>query len=383
MRPRAVALARSTAFHLTLWALALPGGSARAAETQQALRLEVGAEHDTNPARLEAVEGLPAPAIEAAAALRLAADLDAQVITEGHHLFALRLSAAAKRFLESHAEPEDLLLLDGRAGADLALGSRNVVGLSLSHYDAFQRAPDLPEARDFRSSAPSLRWDHRLGAARFSLGGGWRWFSFKPERAFDFQAPTAFAVYRHLLTPSLEEGGAEWDWGASLQFEHRAFRGVSCTSLVTCTPQAEAPRRRDDFFSLALDATRTGGTLLGAGVALMSNRSNSYGESLERLALHLRAALVLPLGLSLAARAEGVLTRYRDSVPVGHDAMTMSFVSVEDEGRSTLRLELARPFATRYDVGLRYILYTSLPRTSEVRFERHTALFFLAVQLGG
>jgi hypothetical protein len=373
MRPSAVAL--------TQLLLALPCASARGAEAFFGLRLETGVEHDSNPQRLEAPQGLEPPAISGAQAARLTAGLDAEVLTDDQHLFSLRLSSAAKRFFQEPASGEDLLLLDGRAGLDLRLGVRNALGLSVAHYDVFQRAGGLPDARDFRSTAPGLRWDHQWGRARFGLGGGWRWFTFKPERAFDFQAPTAFMAYRHHIAPPLDQPDAEWDWSASVQFEHRAFSGPSCASLASCLAEG-APARSDEFFVLALELTRTGAHLFGAGTSLVSNRSNSYGESLERLAFHLRAALLLPLGLSLAARAEGVLTRYRDKVPVGHDATSNRFVSIEDEGRSTLRLELARPIGDRYDVGLRYTLFTSAPRSSEVKYERQTALFFVALQLG-
>jgi hypothetical protein len=323
---------------------------------------------------------LPPPTIASAQAARLSAGLDADLVTEGRHLLSLRLSTAGKKYFQAAAAGEDLLLLDGRGGFDLALGTRNILGLSLAHYDAFQRASGLPDARDFRSTTPGLRWDHQRGRARFSLGGGWRWFAFKPERAFDFQAPNAYLVYRHHIAPPLDEPDAEWDWSASLQFERRAFEGPSCASLASCLSEG-APSRSDRFFALGLELTRTGTHLFGGGTSLISNRSNSYGESLERLAFHLRAALLLPLGLSLGVRAEGVLTRYRDRVPVGHDASSNRFVNIEDEGRSTLRLELARPLGDRFDLGLRYTLFTSAPRSNEVRYERQTALLFLAFHL--
>jgi hypothetical protein len=70
-----------------------------------------------------------------------------------------------------------------------------------------------------------------------------------------------------------------------------------------------------------------------------------------------------------------VLTRYRDRVPVGHDAVSNRFVNIE-------RLELARPIGDRCDLGLRYTLFTSAPRSSEVKYERQIALFFVALQLG-
>lgn len=373
MRPSAVAL--------TFLLLALTGASARGAETFWGLRLETGIEHDSNPERLEEPQGLPPPTIVGAQAARLSAGLDADLLTEDRHLLSLRLSTASKRYFQEPAAGEDLLLTDGRVGLDLSLGDRNTFGLSLAHYDAFQRASSLPDARDFRSTTPGLRWDHQWGRARYSLGGGWRWFVFKPERAFDFQAPSAYLAYRHHIAPPLDQPDAEWDWSASLQFERRAFQGPSCASLASCLTQG-APLRRDTFLALAMELTRTGAQLVGGGTSLISNRSNSYGESLERLAFHLRAALLLPLGLSLGIRGEAVLTRYRDRVPVGHDATSNRFVNIEDEGRSTLRLELARPLGDSFDLGLRYTLFTSAPRSSQVRYDRQTALLFLAVHLG-
>jgi hypothetical protein len=54
-------------------------------------------------------------------------------------------------------------------------------------------------------------------------------------------------------------------------------------------------------------------------------------------------------------------------------------VSVEDENRSTLRIELARPLARGFEIGARYVLYTNFPGNSSVHYRRQTALLYLAV----
>ena len=102
-----------------------------------------------------------------------------------------------------------------------------------------------------------------------------------------------------------------------------------------------------------------------------------------RGALHLRAALLLPLDLSLAGRVELVAARYADAVQVGRDPMTGSFVSIEEEGRSTLRLELMRPVGRWAEAGARYTFWTSGPGASAVRYGRQSLVLFLALLLAG
>jgi hypothetical protein len=375
MRPRAV---------VALIAATLAGIStgARAAELRYGLRVEGAAEYDSNPARQEQVEGSATPAsITAAPALRLVSALDLALLTAGGHLYTVAVEAAGKRLLDPALQSEDLLVLDGHFTADLALTQRNRLALQLAHYEAFQRAATLPDARDFRSTSPTLRLEHRRDRTRFAGGGGWRWFAFKPERTLDFQAPTAFLAYRQAVAPPIEEPGAEWDWGLTASFEGRQFRSSRCLAGAPCPPPTPAARRRDRFFALAADLNRTGAALLGGGLALQLNDSNSYGESLARLAVHLRAVVLLPWQLSLAGRAELAATRYRDAVQVGRDPAG-AFLSIEEEGRSTVRLELVRPLGRLLEAGLRYSFWTTALGTGTVRYQRHTALVFLAVTLG-
>jgi hypothetical protein len=379
MRPRAVAL-------LAL-ALCGPRPSAHAADgVAYGLRLEAGAEQDSNPARLEQVDGVAGRAVGAATALRLVAVGDLLVASGAGHQLSLAAEAAGRRFLQPEAQSEDLLVVDARAAGDLALGARTRVGAAMHHYDVFQRARALPDARDFRSSSPSLRLQQMLGPARLGLGAGWRWFVFKPERAFDFSGPSVVLHYRQGLAPALGEPGAEWDWGVAAAYEGRRFDSIRCASLLSpCPAVPPGPTRTDSFFSLTVDASRTGDALLGAGAAVQLNDSNSYGESLVRLAAHLRAVVLLPWQLSLAGRAELVGSRYADSVPVGQrmmDNMQVSYVSIEEEGRSNLRLELMRPLGRWAEAGARYTLWTSALDAGPVSYQRQTGLLFIAVALG-
>jgi hypothetical protein len=378
MRLRAVALiAAVVAAH------AGSGAVARAAnELRYGLRLEGGGEYDSNPGRREQVEGTATPTeVTAATALRLVSALDLALLTGGGHLFSVAVEGAGKRYLDPVVQDEDLLVIDGRFAADFALDQRNRLALQVAHYDALQRAQTLPEARDFRSTSPSLRLDHRRDRARFSGGAGWRWFVFKPERSFDFQAPTAFLSYWQSVSPPLEEPGAEWDWRVTASFEGRRFRSDRCVAGAACPPTVPADQRMDRFFAATAEVNRTGDVLVGAGLAGQLNDSNSYGESLLRGAVFLRGVLLLPWQLSLAARAELVATRYADAVQVGRDPAG-AFLSIEEEGRTTLRLELMRPLGTHAEAGLRYSFWTTALGTETVSYKRHNLLAFVAFSLG-
>jgi hypothetical protein len=345
------------------------------------LRLEAGVEHDSNPARLEEVAGVPgARTIEGSPALRLVSTADFAAAL-GRQVLSLGGGLAAKRFLLSGAQAEDLLIADARAGTRFRLGERWGLAVGAGYYDVFQRADGLGDARDFRSITPSLRIERELAGGVLAAGAGWRWFSFKPESSFDFHGPTGQASYHRSLTGDAAEGArpaAQWDFGAGASVEDRWFDVRRCLSLGSCPGPASSASRRDRFWAGQLDVSRTSTVLLGAGLMFGFNDSNSYGESLWRLTASGRAVLLLPWQLSLSARGELVVTRYRDAVPVGYNAMTGRFVSIEDEGRSNLRLELVAPLG-KLELGARYTFYGQMPGGGLVEFRRQIVLLYLAV----
>jgi hypothetical protein len=370
MRPRAVALAT----------VALCGTSAPVVARGDgfAARLETGAEYDTNPTRVETLDGVPATRrFVPSAALRLALTADLDVAFADRWYVSAGGGLAGRRLVDPDAQGEDLLVTEGRAALSRALAAGWLLGAQTSYYDVGQRADSLEEARDFRSLAPGARLVGPLLRGRFSLGAGWRWFQFKPAPILDFAGPTLSLGYRRNPVFTLD-GAAEWDWGVGGGVERRGFLGLDCADAAACAGQPA--RRRDHFFMFDADVTRTGDQLIGAGISLHANRSNWAGESLWRLAAHLRLVWLLPLDLSLAARGELVFTRYDDAVPIGHDAMTGAFVTIEEEGRSTARIDLSHPLGDHMEVGLRFTLYVQSP--GSVHFSRQLYLFYLAFAIG-
>jgi hypothetical protein len=382
--PRGSGWAAASGSRAALLALAgvASSGAARADPARYELRAEVGAEYDSNPGRAEAVDGLPAsPPIQGSPLGRVVLAGDVAGTIASRHALSLSLGLAGKGFTRSLARSEDVLVAQATAGWAVLVGGRTSVGLTGSYYDVGQRRTTA--ARDFRSLTPALRLDQTLGAfGQLSIGAGYRWFTYKPEPDFDFGGPTFFALYRHLV-PAEEPGAADWEWSGGLSAEVRRFAGVRCTGIDACPGPPTAGQRRDQFFVAHLEATRTGTFLAGAGLAADGNASNSYGEAVIRGLVHVRAVVSLPGDVLLSGRAELVAARYRDAVPLARSMVPGTpQTTIEDERRSTLRLEAVRPLSRHVDLGVRYTFHTNEIAAGPVRFRRQTFLLFVAVTGG-
>jgi hypothetical protein len=357
---------------------------ARADPARYDVRVELGTEYDTNPDRAEQVANSTSPLPQAGPSplARLVASGNwSSAIGKGGAL-ALSGAMAGKRFVDQTARGDDVLVAQAGANGTLRVASRTVLGLAGSYYDAFQRGPI--DRRDFRSLAPTLRIEQGFArAAQLTLGGGYRWFTFKPDDNFSFAGPTAFLAARQMFPGSLELGEADWEWTAGGSLEWRSFEGLACTNESCTTEASSQPHRLDRFWTSHIELTRTTTFLLGAGAALHLNQSNSRGEGLVRGVFHLRAVVPLPWELSLSSRADLSATHYWNSLLLAQVTQDPNagapLVSVEDENRSTLRIELARPLARGFEIGARYVLYTSFPGNGSVHYRRQTALLYLAV----
>jgi hypothetical protein len=289
---------------------------------------------------------------------------------------------AGKRFFDQAARGDDVFVAQAGANGTFRVAGRTILGLAGGYYDAFQRGP--VDRRDFRSLAPALRIEQGFArAAQLTLGGGYRWFTFKSDGNFSFAGPTAFVTARQMFPGNLERGEADWEWTAGASLEWRSFEELACTSADCAAQPASPPHRLDRFWVTHVELTRTTAFLLAAGAALHVNQSNSYGEGLVRGVFHARAVVPLPWALSLSSRADLVATHYWNSLFLAQAVQDPNagapLVSVEDENRSTLRIELARPLGQGFEIGARYVLYTSFPSSGSVDYRRQTALLYLAV----
>src|SRR5882724_4772300 len=260
-----------------LLAAGMRARSSRAGESlRYDLRAELGGEYDDNAHRAEVVQGAPdqprvvgAPLARAALGGRLS-----EAIARGQQL-ALSATLAGKIFTASEARTEDVAIADSSARWRLALGTASGIAAQALYYEAFQRQGDdvlaAADRRDFRSLTPALYVDRRItDNAVLVAGAAYRWFVFKSDLAFDFQAPRGSPDLRwsHDGSPNGDDdgSGADWEVSGGASVEQRGFEGraLPATGMVT----AATPRRSDTFVIGRVDLTRVGAFLAGVGYAI-------------------------------------------------------------------------------------------------------------------
>jgi hypothetical protein len=354
------------------------------------LRAELGLEYDTNAHRAELVAYGDNPPLVASPLERVVlAGTLSDAVAEGQ-LLTLGGTAAGKIFDTPGARDEDVAIAQSSLAWAKTLSPRATLTLSGAYYEAFQRAAansvDASERRDFRSLAPTAQVGFvprdRLD---LSFSAGYRVFVFKPDRDDDFDAP-ALAAELHWVPQT--DGDADWEASAGVAYERRAFGGpaftvdaADCTVVRKLPPGlacSDADSRRDDFLMSHLDVQRVGRVLLGAGYAFNYNRSNSYGESVMRHIATARFAAPLPGELTLAARAEVLFAFYAQPQLIGAIAAGNSFSSIEsidDENRSSVRVDLSREIEQGVRLVARYTFYANeIANTSPVSYRRQTFL---------
>ena len=348
------------------------------------LRAEAGLEYDTNAHRTEIVARANNPPIVASALERLVlAGTLSDRVADGQ-ILTLAATAAGKIYDALAAHDEDVAIAQSSIAWAKALGPRATFTLAGGYYEAFQApAANLIDAtlqRDFRSLAPTaqLGWIPAPGFD-LSLAGGYRSFVFKPDRDDDFSAPTA-AIELRWTRPADED--ADWEVGTGAAYEYRRFGGPA---LVTdCPPSVPAglacsgPDQRDDQFLMThLELQRVGHVLIGAGYAFHLNLSNSYGQTVMRHFVTARFATSLPGSLTLAARAELLYAHYPQGTPIGAVAVGNSFSSVEsieDENRSSVRVDLSRGLTEHLRLVARYTFYANELGNPSISYQRQTLL---------
>lgn len=363
-------------------------------DTQRlSVRGEAGLEYDSNAHRTELIAGAENPPIVGSLVQRLVVSgALSDVIADGQAV-TMGATVAGKLFDAARARDEDVAIAQTSLAWQKALRPGAALSVSGGYYEAFQRSSanlaDAIERRDFRSLTPAVQLSWPV-ADHLDLSGtaGYRWFVFKPDRDFDFQAPTAAADLR--WSPA-SDGGADWEANLGALYEHRTFGGPALTS--SCAVSVMVPvgfacsgrdTRRDDFFAGRVELTRVGRVLAGVGYALQDNRSNSTGETVIRHAFSARFAAPLPGRLMLAARGDLLLASYSQRQPLGQIPVGMltTVESIDSENRSSLRVDLSRDLGDRVRLLARYTAYANeLGSNSGLSYRRQTALLSFQLTL--
>jgi hypothetical protein len=373
-------------------AILLPTGRARGegGTERYMLRAELGVEYDSNVHRTEILKGSvdPPPLQRSPLGRGVVTGSLSDIIAPGQDI-ALAATAAGKLFWEPAARDEDVAVAESAATWRLRLSPRAILSASGFYYEAVQRSsPDdaaASERRDFRSLTGGLR----LGVAlaphlELGAGGGYRLFVFKPDRDFDFLAPSASLDLRW-ARESPDGAGADWEAGLGASIERRAFAGLALVSSCAdppCLPTVGGAKRVDDLLVTHVEVARVEKLLVGAGYAFHYNRSNSFGDSVLRHFVTARFAAPLPFEIYLTARAEVLFASYPQGTLVGQVAPAGStFTSIEDENRSNARVDLSRNLSDRLQLIARYTFYGPALGGTRVTYNRQTALLSLAFTL--
>jgi hypothetical protein len=389
-----IAVAATLFFGGAAPARAAPTGDDTTSTARYVLRAELGPEIDTNAHRTEQVKaaGVPnaAPVVSPLARAVLSGSLQ-DIVADGQQV-AVSATVAGKVFEKEAARGEDVAIAETSALWRAALGQSAALSASGTYYEAFQRPvmdPDyVSERRDFRSLTGTLRLSRAIADhVELGGGGGYRLFSYKADRSYDFQSPSAHLDVR--WAREADDGAADWEATARASYERRAFAGKALLGVVTGCPMSQAcvfttspDGRVDHLFTAAADVARTGAVLVGGGYAAHLNRSTSFGETVTRHFLTARFAAELPLGFAVAARVEVLLARYADAIVVAQsDVAGRAFITYDDENRSSARVDLSRNLTERLQLIARYTFYTNELAATAVTYRRQTALLSLAFTL--
>jgi hypothetical protein len=152
---------------------------------------------------------------------------------------------------------------------------------------------------------------------------------------------------------------------------------------MTCPLVADARATRADWFhetSFEIGYLRS--FLVTSGYALQFNQSNSYGQTLLRHIVTLRLAFPLPWRLYATVKAQVLVSKYFEPVPLVQRVNSQTFVSIEDENRNSVIVDLERAIGkTGVSVNARYSIFTNELGAGPAQFLRQVAYLGLTYHL--
>jgi hypothetical protein len=371
------------------------------------LTLSLGPEYDSNANRAETVANATTSPDTPTGSflLRTQGTLRLNWRTQSNSL-RLYGTAAGKLFFNPDVFDQDTFVLS-MGGEDRARVTRFLhLAVAADYYDAWQLQVSPYRARDFRSGAVVGRLYFVDPIGEVALSGGYRGFQYKPDPYFDFQAGqvSAYAVARLVFGPNQDH---ELDVAANYHMERRWYGGVvelfadpqdpigtppPTTPPPPCAyghPIAErclvagTDGRRDWFHEGGFELTYVGPVLVAVGYGLQLNLSNSFGQSLLRHIVTLKVSYRFPWSLYATLKAQLYASVYLDPVLLDQNIASQTFVTIEDENRNNVIVDLERPIGdTGLAVNARYSIFTNEISPSPVSFLRQVVYLGLTYRVG-
>lgn len=340
-------------------AIGILGVAGIAAADPWTVRMESGAEADSNVTRTE-----EAPV--GAAVGRLGARITSQGAVLGG-AYIVDVSGLARMVASSDTQirDESVMLYVGELRWLHPIGESSLAaGVHLTAADSFGVLVPIG-ARTYRNLGGDALLvlghgeDHHL-----TLGVGGRDFWYKPHgpelppHIFDWRGPVASAQLDAMLwhTPDRTRS---LELAVGLGFEARSYES---TAMFNCAPvdsgnpcpMDTALRRRDRYQRGGLVLTWTGDVVATGSYEVTVVDSNSYGQSLIRQRITAAATMEVVSALYVSATATLQIDQYPEGVPnLVHQELT----SLEDENRSSLQVLVTRALSTAWSVEARGALW--------------------------
>ena len=368
-RPRWFSLASSSVLVLASMRGSANAGAIRATG-------EAGTEYDSNVQRVETGPDLDVPPI-AAALLRFAARLDA--VTDVSDWGQVSASATGQLRIPLDASTPDESL--GSAGIDArwsrALVDQPVsVGAHVQGFDVCGLAGDVG-ARSFSQLAGEGMLSMRSeGGSVIGLSAGEKTFTYKPDADFNWQGPSLAAHFASQLWES-PDTTRTLDLSMDYRLEARAYNSFSqingCAPGATVLPSCIVTtndQRNDLHHAVGALLTFTGAHVVSLGYELTVNTSSSFGQSLIRHRIVAAGTTELPGSLYATLTLTAQLDQYLDSLLVEPELQSSTFVTLDDENRSSVQLRVARHLTPTIGIELRASYWRNLNVERDGDFSR-------------
>jgi hypothetical protein len=346
-----------------LWLLWAGGAAAQdAPEAPLRLNLKLGLESDSNPTRQEG------PDTRADALTRYFLKASYQERLGAAQQLSARLLSGGKKFQRESQEDALLTQLDLRY-ALWPLEAWAQRWLSLWARGDLKDRGEQGSQRDYLRLGASGGLGLELDWLSLSAGAGANLFHFKPDPRQSSQGPQWEA-----------SASARWSdaWSLTLSWSLAQRRFTSDRFLQRPSGdvvQEQGQLRRDDATALGANLTWRGPVILGLTLSLLDNASNSYGQALQRTGATLLVTAPLPWELFVSARLGLLRTAFSDRIFILDDTL-----SVDEENRNTLVVEVERPLWGPLSALVGYSLYTQELGADEADYLRQ--IVFVGVGFG-
>lgn len=348
-------------------ALFLASATAQAADPDVTLKIEAGSEVDSNVHRAPSGSN-----VQSAADGRFGVHLDLLGKAGEHGRYALDAVAAGKAFAGRDASTENVAVttFDGRYDLDAGL---LVPGIRLAYYEAFG---DVANVLALRTGDAGASLALHAGELRVAPVFGWRFFTYKPDRAFDFDGPhVGLSIGQRVRA---EDASWQLAWAAAYSASVRRYGAAVlanfCGAGAPVTPSCLSVTtidRTDLFHDVAVDLTYTGAFILGLRLGLQVNESNSFGQSLVRGRVELSGTAELVWDIVVTARVILQVDSYVDGLLLGGDVGT--FTTIEDEARNAVILHVTRDLSDSWALEARLAAYANPFAAEALAYRRETA----------